>query len=72
MELGYSGLVPCLASAFGGHRPRLSATLAFSSPRKRAENHSEVTFVTPGLQPNEGTEVGRISQDGVTRMPMLA
>lgn len=44
-------LVPCLVSGFGG--AKLSATLAFSFPRKRAENHSEVSSVIPGLKPNE-------------------
>lgn len=69
--------MPRLISGFGGCRPRLSATLASSSSRKRAENHSEVTSITSGLQPNEGVWCGvgeqdKISQDGVTRMPMLA
>lgn len=39
-------LVPCLISGFGGSK--LSSTLAFSFPRKRAENHSEVSSITFG------------------------
>ena len=57
--------MPRLISGFGGCRPRLSATLASSSSRKRAENHSEVTSITSGLQPNEGVwcGVGGAGQD---------
>ena len=49
-------LVPHLVSGFDGSRPRLSATLAFSL-RKRPENHSDVSSITLGVQPNEGVWV---------------